>query len=126
MELLRELNKTGTRKVPDDAPCGFIRSRWERHVFTSEGIDRRFSVTCVLSELGKSLRAGDLSVASSRRYRDFDNYLLPAPAFAAIRTAGWPPRAMPKNIWCNGQSFFTPSFCAWTASLMPKNCRKPP
>lgn len=90
VELLRELNKTGSRKVPDDAPCGFIRSRWERHVFTSEGIDRRFYETCVLSELGKSLRAGDLSVASSRRYRDFEDYLLPAPAFAAMHTAGLP------------------------------------
>jgi hypothetical protein len=59
-------------------------------VFTSEGIDRRFYETCVLSELGKSLRAGDLSVASSRRYRDFEDYLLPAPAFAAMHTAGLP------------------------------------
>lgn len=90
VELLRELNKTGMRKVPDDAPCGFVRPRWERHVFTSDGIDRRFYEICVLSELGKSLRSGDLSVASSRRYRDFEDYLLPAPAFAAMRTAGLP------------------------------------
>ena len=90
VELLRELNKTGARKLPDDAPRGFIRPRWERHVFTSEGIDRRFYETCVLSELGKSLRAGDLSVTGSRRYRDFDDYLLPAQTFAAMRTAGLP------------------------------------
>jgi hypothetical protein len=52
VELLRELNKTGARRVPDDAPRGFVRPRWERHVFTNEGIDRRFYETCVLSELG--------------------------------------------------------------------------
>lgn len=90
VEVLRELNKTSTRKVPDDAPRGLVRSRWERHVFTSQGIDQRFYETCVLSELGKSLRAGDLSVANSRRYRDFDDYLLPAPAFEVMRTAGLP------------------------------------
>ena len=90
VELLRKLNKTGARKLPDDAPCGFIRPRWGRYVFTSEGLDRRFYETCVLSELGKSLRAGDLSVAGSRRYRDFDDYLLPAQTFAAMRTAGLP------------------------------------
>lgn len=90
VELLRELNKTGARKVPDDAPRGFVRPRWERHVLTSDGIDRRFYETCVLSELGKSLRAGDLSVAGSRRYRDFDDYLLPAQTYAAMRTAGLP------------------------------------
>ena len=59
VELLRELNKTGARKPPDDVPRGFIRARWERHVFTSDGLDRRFDETCVLSELGKSLRSGD-------------------------------------------------------------------
>ena len=88
VELLRELNKTGARKVPDDAPRGFVRPRWERHVFTNEGIDRRFYETCVLSELGKSLRSGDLSVTGSRRYRDFDDYLLPVQIYAAMRTAG--------------------------------------
>lgn len=90
VELLRELNKTGARKLPDDAPCRFIRPRWGRYVFTSEGLDRRFYETCVLSELGKSLRAGDLSVTGSRRYRDFDDYLLPAETFSAMRTAGLP------------------------------------
>ncbi len=90
VELLRELNQTGTRKVPDDAPRGFVRPRWERHVFTNEGIDQRFYETCVLSELGKSLRSGDLSVTGSRRYRDFDDYLLPAQTYSAMRTAGLP------------------------------------
>lgn len=90
VEMLRELNKTGARKLPDDAPRGFIRPRWERHVFTNDGLDRRFYETCVLSELGKSLRSGDLWVTGSRRYRDFDDYLLPAQTFAAMRTAGLP------------------------------------
>jgi len=90
VELLRELNKTGARKLPDNAPLGFIRPRWQRHVFTNDGLDRRFYETCVLSELGKSLRAGDLWVAGSRRYQDFDDYLLPAQSYAAMRTAGLP------------------------------------
>jgi TnpA family transposase len=90
VQLLRELNANNTRKVPNDAPRGFVRPRWERHVFSAEGIDRRYYETCVLSELGKSLRAGDLWVVGSRRYRDFDEYLLPAPTFAAMRAAGLP------------------------------------
>ena len=69
--LLRELNFKNARRVPDNAPSGFIRRRWQKHVFTSEGIDRRFYETCVLSELGKKLRAGDLWVVGSRRYKDF-------------------------------------------------------
>jgi TnpA family transposase len=90
IELLRELNKSNVRKVPADAPQSFIRPSWERHVWTDEGLDRRFYETCVLSELGKSLRAGDLSVSGSRRYRDFEDYLLPTATFAVMRTAGLP------------------------------------
>lgn len=88
--ILRELNATNTRKVPDDAPRDFVRPRWERHVFTTDGIDRRFYETCVLSEVGKSLRAGDLWVTGSRRHRDFDEYLLPTQTFTAMRVAGLP------------------------------------
>jgi TnpA family transposase len=86
--LLRELNARNARRVPDDAPTGFVRQRWERHVFTTDGIDRRFYETCVLSELGKALRAGDLWVAGSRRYKDFDEYLLPRDVYRAMKSEG--------------------------------------
>lgn len=86
--LLRELNFKNARRVPDNAPSGFIRPRWQKHVFTSEGIDRRFYETCVLSELGKSLRAGDLWVVGSRRYKDFEEYLLPPEVYRAIKLSG--------------------------------------
>ena len=72
--LLRELNSRNARRVPDEAPTSFIRTRWEKYVFTKEGIDRRFYETCVLSELGKALRAGDLWVAGSRRYKDLSRW----------------------------------------------------
>ena len=114
VELLRELNKTGARKVPDDAPRGFVRPRWERHVFTNEGIDRRFYETCVLSELGKSLRSGDLSVTGSRRYRNFDDYLLPAETYVAMRTGGLPLAIEldAKNTSLNAVIFFMLNSCA--------------
>jgi len=86
--LLRELNFKNARRVPDNAPSGFIRPRWQKHVFTSEGIDRRFYETCVHSGLGKSLRAGDLWVVGSRRYKDFEEYLLPAEVYRAIKLSG--------------------------------------
>lgn len=90
IRLIRELNTSRTRKVPEDAPRTFVRKRWERHVFGAEGIDRRFYETCVLAELGKSLRSGDLWVAGSRRYRDFEEYVLTPEAFAAVRSSGLP------------------------------------
>jgi TnpA family transposase len=62
-----------------------VRKRWESLVRTPEGLDRRFYELCVLSELKNALRAGDIWVQGSRQFKDFEDYLLPTPRFAAQR-----------------------------------------
>ena len=42
-----------------------------------EGIDRRFYEFCALAELKNALRSGDVFVAGSRQFRDFEDYLMP-------------------------------------------------
>lgn len=64
VDLLRELNKTAARRVPDDAPIGFIRRRWQPYVFEAEGINRRFYELCVLSEMSNALRSGEAAPRS--------------------------------------------------------------
>jgi TnpA family transposase len=85
VELLRAMNERQARKVPEDAPTSFVRKRWAELVLTSEGIDRRFSELCVLSELKNALRSGDVWIPGSRQYKDFEEYLLPPDRFAAQR-----------------------------------------
>lgn len=87
IDVLREMNMTGARKVPDDAPITFVKARWKPFVITDEGLDRRFYEICVLSELKNSLRSGDIWVQGSRQFRDFEEYLLPAAKFGAMKTA---------------------------------------
>jgi hypothetical protein len=82
LDVLRELNATGKRTMPDDAPTGFVRPRWRRHVIGPErAIDRHFYELCTLAELRDRLRAGDVWVRGSRQYRDFETYLIPTEAF---------------------------------------------
>jgi Tn3 transposase DDE domain len=81
VEVLRQMNREGSRKVPPNAPIGFIRKRWESYVFGAEGIDRRFYELCVMAELKNALRSGDVSVVGSRQFRDFEDYLMPRPEF---------------------------------------------
>jgi TnpA family transposase len=88
VEVLREMNRDGLRKVPPHAPLGFIRKRWEAYVLGPEGIDRRFYELCVMAELKNSLRSGDVSVAGSRQFRDFEDYLMPHPEFDRRLTQG--------------------------------------
>lgn len=51
-------------------------------------MDRRTYEFCVLAELRDRLRAGDMWVEGSRRYRAVEQQLIPAPVFAAMREAG--------------------------------------
>jgi hypothetical protein len=82
------MNCDGLRKVPQHAPLGFIRRRWEAYVLGTEGIDRRFYELCVMTELKNSLRSGDVSVAGSRQFRDFEDHLMPHPEFNRRLTQG--------------------------------------
>ena len=91
---LKALNDGHARKVPEDAPTGFVKKRWERLVFTEDGIDRRFYELCALSELKNALRSGDIWVHGSRQFKDFDAYLLPTNTFTALKQANALPLAV--------------------------------
>jgi len=87
IDVLRQMNATAARKVPDDAPISFVKARWKPLVIADDGLDRRFYEICVLSELKNFLRSGDIWVQGSRQFRDFDEYLLPAAKFGAMKMA---------------------------------------
>jgi hypothetical protein len=75
IDTLRAMNRRNARKVPDDAPTGFLRPRWKPYVLTEAGADRAFYELAVLTELKNGLRAGDVWVPGSRQFKDFEEYL---------------------------------------------------
>jgi len=90
VELLRDLNRRGARKMPETAPLGFVRKRWRALVCSSDGgfsqgIDRRFYELCLLSELKNALRSGDVWISGSRAFKEFDEYLLPVSQFEELQ-----------------------------------------
>ena len=94
IELVRGMNADSVRKVPADAPTAFIKPRWKSLVMTDAGIDRRFYEICALAELKNALRSGDIWVQGSRQFKDFDDYLLPADKFGALKQANELPLAV--------------------------------
>lgn len=89
IDLLRTLDESGKRKAPANALRGFVRPKWQPHVFPAGGgIDRCYYELCVLTELRNGLRSGDVWVEGSRRYADFEGYLLPKDVWAGIRSRG--------------------------------------
>jgi hypothetical protein len=97
--VLREMNEKGKRKVPDDAPTDFVRRRWQRHVFGEDGgIDKPFYEMGAMNELNNALRSGDVWVPGSRRYADFEDYLLPREQWEDIKKNGGPPVAINPDL----------------------------
>ena len=83
--LLTDMNRSGKREVPADAPMPF-RKEWRRLVMQGSVPNRRLYETAVLATLRDKLRSGDIWVEHSSSYRRFDSYLLPSsdiPAAAA-------------------------------------------
>ncbi|MDA8069869.1 MAG: Tn3 family transposase [Actinomycetota bacterium] len=77
VEVLRDLNARGVRKVPETAPVDFVPRAWRPYVLPAGGgIDRRYWELCLLSELRGGLRAGEIWVAGSRRYQDPERSLI--------------------------------------------------
>lgn len=85
VDILKVMNEHDLRKVPEDAPTGFVKKRWKRLVVKDDGVDRRFYELCTLSELRNALRSGDVWVKGSRQFKDFNEYLLPADQFEALK-----------------------------------------
>lgn len=106
--LLREANVSGAarRKLPSGAPTGFIRKGWRPFVIGQDGApDARTWEVCVLFELRDRLRAGDIWVAGSRRFRSLDETLIPPESFVALRAEGPLPVGVPEDpgSWLGAQ-----------------------
>lgn len=85
LDILKELNASNRRNVPDDAPVDFVTPRWSKYVFQDNKINRHYYEMCALSELRDCLRSGDISVTGSRQYKDFDDYLLSLDQWQVVR-----------------------------------------
>lgn len=103
IDVLKQLNSSNARNVPNTAPIGFVRKRWHHLVFTPDGINRRFYELCVLSELRNALRSGDIWVRGSRQFKDFDDYLLPISTFTELKQQ----HTLPVAVETNGETYLT-------------------
>jgi hypothetical protein len=49
LDLLRDLNASGKRSLPEQVPTGFVKPRWRAHVFKADGVDRHFYELCAIA-----------------------------------------------------------------------------
>jgi hypothetical protein len=90
--ILRALNTSGARRVPADAPTGFVPTRWRGYLDMARASGntsayRHFWELCTLLALRDGLRTGDVWVPGSRRYSDPAAYLLTTEAWSTHRAS---------------------------------------
>lgn len=86
IDVIRDMNETGKRKVPKDAPLNFVTNRWQKHVYDDDGtINRHYYEMAVITELRNYVRSGDVSIVGSRQHKDFDEYLVSKDEWSRIQ-----------------------------------------
>jgi TnpA family transposase len=86
---LRDLN-SGKGKSFSGAPFDFLPRRWMKHVVLKDvqgevALSRPHYEPALLTTLNERLKSGDVTVAHSRRWSDFEEYLIPRSLWAAKR-----------------------------------------
>jgi hypothetical protein len=78
VDILKELDRDGTRALPKRPPASFLPAKWRKLIFAGSSPDRRLYETAVLATLRDRLKSGAIWIEGSRGYRAFEDYLLPA------------------------------------------------
>jgi TnpA family transposase len=97
IETLRAMGEGRRRKVPQEAPVGFVPRRWRNVVAGPAGVDRRAWELALVSEMRAALRAGDLIVEGSRRYTRWDAGLYSPAAWSRRRDSWLAERGLPAD-----------------------------
>lgn len=83
VRLLQTMNSQDRRHVPDNAPVGFVPSRWRPYLDDAraagnENAYKHYWELCVLFALRGAIRSGEIWIEGSRRYSNLASYLIPA------------------------------------------------
>jgi len=76
LQMLKEVNATGRRKLPDDAPTDFLPQRLKPIVINHGEIDRRAWECALLLKLRDELKAGNLSVRYPKRFARLEDFFI--------------------------------------------------
>ena len=100
VQYLRVVNRDHRRKLGVETPTDFLPPRWRRHVLgrSARGeseISRPHYELALLTTLNEQLESGDVTVAHSRRWTDFEDYLIPRATWLAERAQHYAALGLP-------------------------------
>ncbi|GGJ47559.1 hypothetical protein GCM10008938_36950 [Deinococcus roseus] len=83
IEVVKELSKDPDMQVRETAPLDFVAGRWSKFVVQDGKVNPAYYELCLLDTLTRKLHAGDIHLERSRKYRHFEDYLLPIETWRA-------------------------------------------
>jgi TnpA family transposase len=85
VEILRDLNTTGHRTLPEDLPLGCVPKRLRPFVGSKDTRNRRAYECAVLTALRDEIKRGNVWIPGSKRFGKLDDFFLPEVAWATTR-----------------------------------------
>ena len=100
---VNQLNRHGNRQLLANAPVDFLPRRWVKHVVRKDAtgetvLSRPHYEPALLTTLNERLKSGDVTVSYSRRWTDFEEYLIPRSLWAVHRTAHYTHLDLPLDV----------------------------
>ena len=77
LSLVKDIQNGNKKKIDESAPTNFVSQIWQKVVFNQNQIQNQAYELCVLSILRDRLLSGDIFVEMSRKYADFNSFLIP-------------------------------------------------
>ncbi len=97
IELLRQMNAEGKRKIPDNVSLDFIPTRIRPFVESDGQIDRKGFECAVLTVLRDEIKHGNFWVPHSKRFGQLDAFFISTDEWSAMRTAFFQRAGLPSQ-----------------------------
>lgn len=97
IELLREPNDSNTRKLPEDILIDFTPKKLRPMILKDNKVDKAAWECGLLTAIRDEIKAGNLSVAWSKRFGRFDSFFMPYKKWTVERTDFFRRAGLPEN-----------------------------
>lgn len=115
-QLLRAMNQSGRRKLPEDAPLGFIPKTLRPFVEKDGAVDKQAWECALLTAIRDEIKAGNISIGQSKRFGRFDDFFIADNRWTVQREGFFNRAGLPVHADWLGQYHFVWSICAQSES----------
>lgn len=98
VELMKEMNQSGKRKIEADAPVSFMPKSTQNLVVKEDGqIDKASWECALLTAVKDNIKSGNIAIKDSKRYGHIDDFFMPDKEWAARRESFFQRAGLPSD-----------------------------